>query len=136
MILFESAEEDEWMARAVAKLVLGEIRADFVDPDRELPGLVEPANMPINAQKDFLYQVFGHPAVTYHVIDEVDEARLVALDELGEGLFVAVDVGPNDLDILKNLEVGAQAGMDSCLARAVTMPPCERTKCSMATILL
>ena len=44
-VFLDRLEENEWVATAVAELVLGEIRGDRVDPRRELLGLIEPVQV-------------------------------------------------------------------------------------------
>src|SRR3989442_7533638 len=62
-VLLDRLEQHERIAAAVAKLVLGQVRGDRIDPRRELLGLVEPVQVAKYADKHLLHEVFSPLAI-------------------------------------------------------------------------
>src|SRR5947207_72820 len=87
-VLLDRLEQDEWVAAAVAQLVLGQVRGNRVDPGGELLRLVEAVQMPEYPDEHLLYQVFGALPVPDRAVDEVEQSGLVAVDERAECLGV------------------------------------------------
>src|SRR5438105_4733134 len=91
-VLLDRLEQDEWVAAAVAQLVLGQVRGNRVDPGGELLRLVEAVQMPEYPDEHLLYQVFGALPVPDRAVDEVEQSGLVAVDERAECLGIARQV--------------------------------------------
>src|SRR6185437_15982689 len=103
-VRLDGLEEDERIARAITQLVLGEVRRDGVHPGRELLRAVEAMEMPVHPDEDFLYQVFRLLTIADRAINEVQEARLVALDELLERPILTTEECTDDSRIVLGAE--------------------------------
>src|SRR2546423_1690483 len=57
-VFLNRLEQHKRITRPVAELILRQVRCDRVDPRRELLRAVEAMEMPIDANEDFLYQIF------------------------------------------------------------------------------
>src|SRR5688572_19422354 len=92
-VLLDRLEEHERVPRPVPKLVLREVRRDRVDPGRKLLRAVEPVQMPVHPNEDLLHQILGLFPIADRPVDEVQESRLVALDEFLESTPLAPEKG-------------------------------------------
>jgi hypothetical protein len=77
-------EQHERIARAVAQLVLRQIRRNGVDPGGELARPVEAVNVAIDSHEDFLHQVFRAFTITSGAIDKIQQTILVPIDQFVE----------------------------------------------------
>src|SRR5437879_1552687 len=102
--LLDGLEEDQRIAAAIAQLVLGQVRGDGVDPGRELLGLIEAMQMPVDPDEHFLHQVFGALPITDRPVHEVEQPALVPIDESSERLPVAAQMPLYDMRIVELVE--------------------------------
>src|SRR2546426_11367118 len=103
-VLLDRLEQHQRVAAAVAQLVLGQVRRDRVNPRREFLGLVEPVQVPEHPDEHFLHQVLGPLPVPDRAVDEVEQARLVAVDQGAERLRVASEVALRHLAVVEIVE--------------------------------
>src|SRR4051812_29558426 len=70
-------KEHQWVSRSVAQLVLGEVRRNRVRPGRELLRAIEAVQVAMDANKNFLHQVFSTLAISHRAIDEIEQPSLI-----------------------------------------------------------
>src|ERR1043165_741837 len=110
-------EEHQRIARAIPELVLREVRRDRVHPRRELLGAVEAVQVAIDANEDFLHEIFGAFAIADRSIDEVQKPSLVALNELLKGSFVSREKRLHHAAVVESFEPLSWTWQNRCLSR-------------------
>src|SRR5690606_9976604 len=100
-------EQHQRVPRAVPKLVLRQVRADRVDPGRELLRLVEPVQVPRHPDERLLHQVLRPIAITRLPRNELDQLVTVAVIQLRERARVTAQVRSHQLAVrrLRQLEL-------------------------------
>ena len=100
-ILLDRLEQDQGVPAPIAELVLGQVRRDCIDPSGELLCLIEPMQVAEDPDEDFLNQVLRALTVTDRTIYEVEEPRLVPVDQGAKGLGFAIQMPHNHLTIVQ-----------------------------------
>src|SRR5438128_107158 len=103
-VLLDRLEQHQRVAATVAQLVLGQVRRDRVDPRRELLGLVEAVQVPEHPDEHLLHQVLGPLPVPDGPVDEIEQPRLIAVDQGAERLGVATEVALHHLAVVELVE--------------------------------
>src|SRR6185503_4424697 len=81
-VVLNCLEQHERIARPIAQLVLGQVRGNGVDPCRELLRPVEAMDVPVDPDEDLLNEILRLFPIADRAVDEVQQPRLIALDEL------------------------------------------------------
>src|SRR5829696_3412035 len=81
-IFLHRLKKHQRISRAVPQLVLGEIRSDRVRPRRELLRPVEPVKVPVYPDEHLLNEILRLLPVTDRAIYEIQETRLIPVDQL------------------------------------------------------
>src|SRR6267143_184484 len=103
-VLLDRLEQHQRIATAVAQLVLRQVRRDGVDPRREFLRLIEPVQVAEHPDEHFLHQVLGPLPVPDRPVDEIEQARLVAVDQGAERLGIAAEVALHHLAVVELVE--------------------------------
>ena len=67
-------------------------------------------NVPVDADEDFLDEILGLLAIADRAVDEVQETRLVSLDQLLEGALFAAEKRGHDARVVLRLELLSYRG--------------------------
>src|SRR5688500_3736008 len=89
-------EKHERIPRAIAQLVLGEVRCDRVRPCRELLRTIEAMQVAVDANEHLLHEILSAIAVADRSIYEVQQSGLIPLDELREGALLSSEESRDD----------------------------------------
>ena len=73
--------------------VVADIHDDAVNPGGQLRAAAEPGQAAVNSDKNVLREIVDVIFVVYDLRDHSEDEALVGVDQLGEGLVVAVQAG-------------------------------------------
>src|SRR6266436_8147972 len=95
-VLLDRLKENQRVTRAVAQLVLGQIRGNRIDPGRKLLRAVKAMQVAIDTNENLLHQIFRLFPVPNCAVYEIQETRLVPRNQLRERALLPTKEGSND----------------------------------------